>query len=349
MITAELLKNQNFPDIEYLQGPLSCVAASVQPPDRAHKETLVFVSQQEQLKEAFQNNAGIIVALKGLELHQQSSGCAIFVCANIQTAMSYILPLFDGKLNRFRQDERIHPTAIIHESASIGHSTQIGPYSVIGENVVIGDHSTIGAHCIIQHHAKIGSRTLLHGQVFVGSFCELGDECEIHPHVTIGSDGFGFAIQKDGSSRKIPQLGKVIIGNNVEVGSHCAFDRAALTETTVGDGTKFDNLCHIAHNVQIGKHCLLAGGFFVAGSSKIGNHVMAGGNVAVTDHIEICDRVILAGRSTVTKDITTPGSYGGYPLEPLRDSLKTLSNLTHLTDIRKQVSKILKHLNLEQK
>lgn len=348
MITAELLKNLNIPDLTYLQGSLTKIAGVVLPPELANSEALAFVSKDNQLDEALNRGASIIIKMKGLELTRKTDS-ALFECTNIQTAMTYILPLFDGKLNRFRQEVRIHPTAVIHETAHIGELAQIGPFVVVGENATVGDHATIGPHCILESSSKVGSHSLLHGQVFLGSHCEIGEHCEIHPHVTIGSDGFGFAIQKDGTTRKIPQLGKVIIGNSVEIGGNCVFDRAAMTATTVGDGTKFDNLCHIAHNVQIGKHCLLAGGFFIAGSSKLGDYVMAGGNVAVTDHVEICSKVMLAGRSTVTKDITTPGSYGGYPLEPLRDSLRTLSNLTSLTDLKKNVSKLIKHFNLEEK
>ncbi|MFP5520528.1 MAG: UDP-3-O-(3-hydroxymyristoyl)glucosamine N-acyltransferase [Bdellovibrionia bacterium] len=346
MIKADLLQNLNIPDFQFHSGSLAAVAANILPPEDATQESLVFVSKAEQLHLALSKEAAIIIALSSLTPPENYKG-AFFSCKNIPTTMSYVFPLFDGKMNRFRQKERIHPTAVIHDSAHVGPHSSIGPYVVIGENAHVGDHCTIGAHCIIESEAKVGDHTLLHGQVFIGSHCEVGARCEIHPHVTIGSDGFGFAIQKDGTSRKIPQLGKVIIGNDVEIGGNCVFDRAALTITKIGNGTKFDNLCHVAHNVQIGDNCLFAGGFFVAGSSKIGNNVMTGGHVVVADHVEICDRVVLAGRSAVTKDVTAPGSYGGFPLEPMRDSLRTLTSMTYVSHLRKQVTKIMKHLNLE--
>ena len=262
--------------------------------------------------------------------------------------MAAILPLFDGKMNRFNQTSKIHPTALVHETAHIGVGTALGPYVVVGEHAKIGDHCTIGAHAVIEKAAEIGAHTLLHPQVFIGAHCILGTHCEIHPHTTIGADGFSFAMTKEGTHKKIPQIGRVVIGNHVEMGANCAVDRAALTETRIGDGTKFDNFVHIAHNCVIGKNCVLAAGFKMAGSSSMGDNGMAGGGVDVADHVHIGDKVMLAGRTGVTNDIAGPGAFGGYPVEPLRDSLKTIANLAHLTRLRKDMARVLKHLGIKE-
>jgi len=150
--------------------------------------------------------------------------------------------------------------------------------------------------------------------------------------------------------RKSQQIGKVVIGNHVEMGGNCVVDRAALTETRIGNGTKFDNICHVAHNVVIGENCLIAAGFLIAGSSKIGNNCMFGGRVSITDHVELCNNVVLGGGSIVTNDIKTPGIYAGYPIEPLRENMKTLASLGNgnLLKMRKQLSKIIKHLGLNE-
>ncbi|KYG61451.1 UDP glucosamine N-acyltransferase [Bdellovibrio bacteriovorus] len=345
MITAEILKELNSSDLQYVSGPLQAVATSVLPPELSTKDTLVFVGKAPQLEAALKAQSPIIVAHKSLTLPTDSSA-TFFSTGSVQLAMAAILPLFDGKMNRFNQATKIHPTAVVHETAHIGTGTILGPYVVIGEHAKIGDHCTIGAHTVIETYADIGAHTLLHPQVFIGAHCVLGTHCEIHPHTTIGADGFSFAQTKEGTHKKIPQIGRVVIGNYVEMGANCAVDRAALTETRIGDGTKFDNFVHIAHNSVIGKDCVLAAAFKMAGSSSMGNNGMAGGNVDIADHVHIGDRVILAGRTGVTKDMEGPGAFGGYPAEPLRDSLKTLANLTNLTRLRKDMARVLKHLGL---
>ncbi|MGZ3769749.1 MAG: UDP-3-O-(3-hydroxymyristoyl)glucosamine N-acyltransferase [Bdellovibrio sp.] len=347
MITAEVIKDLNSSDLTFVSGPLEAVAQKVLPPEICDSQSLVFVSKPEQLESALKAQTPIIVAHKSLKLPSDSR-CTFFSTGSIQLSMAAILPLFDGKMNRFRQETRIHPTASIHETAHLGPNVSVGAFAVIGEQAKIGDGATIGAHTVVEYFAEVGDHTLLHPQVFLGAHCTVGSHCEIHPHTTIGGDGFSFAMTKEGTHKKIPQLGNVVIGNNVELGANCAVDRAALTETRIGHGTKMDNFCHIAHNVVIGENCVMAAGFRIAGSSTIGNNFMCGGEVAVADHVTICDRVIIAGRSAVTNDILEPGQYGGYPLEPLRDSLKTLANKIHLTRIRKDLARIMKHLGLNE-
>lgn len=346
MITAEVIKDLNSSELTYIKGSLSNIASKVLPPEICTSDCLVFVSKAEQLEMAVKAKSPIIVAHKALPLPEESAS-TFFTTGSIQLAMGSILPLFDGKMNRFNQETKIHPTAIIHHTAHLGKNVGIGAYAVIGEYAKIGEGATIGAHTVVETYAEVGDHTLLHPQVFLGAHCVVGSHCEIHPHTTIGADGFSFAITKEGSSKKIPQIGRVVIGNNVEIGANCAIDRAALTETRIGNGTKMDNLCHIAHNVVIGENCLIAAAFSIAGSSKIGNNFMCGGVVAVADHVNVCDKVIIAGRSVITNDINQPGQYGGYPLEPFRDSLKTLANSTHLTRIRKDLARVMKHLGLK--
>lgn len=346
MITADILKDLKSTDIHFISGANTAVASKVLPPESCDHESLVFVSKPDQLAQALAAKAPIIVAHKALTLPEGSSS-TFFQAGSVQLAMAAILPLFDGKLNRFNQETKIHPSSFIHPTAHVGKNVSVGPFAFIGEQAVIGENATIGTQVVIESFAKIGDHTLLHPQVFIGSHCELGSYCEIHPHTVIGADGFSFAPNKEGHHKKIPQLGNVVIGNHVELGAHCAIDRAALTTTRIGDGTKMDNFCHVAHNVEIGSHCVMAAGFAIAGSSKVGNHCMFGGEVAVTDHVVITDKVMVAGRGAVTNDITTSGQYGGYPLEPLRDAMKTIANIGQLTRIRKDVAKVIKHLGLK--
>src|SRR5208337_36025 len=236
---------------------------------------------------------------------------------------SVLLKYFDRKSERFAQWGERHSTAVVHESAILGKDVVLGPYCVIGAEALIGDGCMIGAHTIIENKVRIGARTILHPHVFVGSGCEIGRDCEIHPHTSIGSDGFGYAVDRDGRPRKITQLGNVRIADEVEIGSNCAIDRATLTSTHVRSGTKLDNLCHIAHNCDLGENGLYTAGFMTAGSTKIGRQFVTGGNSVISAHITVADNVVLAGRSTVTNNVTESGAYGGYPLQPLKDALRT--------------------------
>ncbi|QDK46486.1 UDP-3-O-(3-hydroxymyristoyl)glucosamine N-acyltransferase [Bdellovibrio sp. ZAP7] len=347
MITADVINTLQSPDVVYVSGPKDSIAKKVLPPDQADSESLIFVSKPDFLEKALKAQSPIIVAHKSLTLPTDSK-TTFFTTHNIQLAMAAILPLFDGKMNRFNQETKIHPSAWIHPQAHLGQNVSVGPFAVIGEHVRIGDGATIGAHVVIESYAQIGALTILHPQVFIGAYSEIGAHCEFHPHTTIGADGFSFAMAKDGTHKKIPQIGKVVIEDHVELGANCAVDRAALTETRIGRGTKMDNFCHVAHNVIIGENNVMAAGFKIAGSSRIGSNCMFGGDAAVSDHITICDKVIIAGKSGVTSNVQQSGAYGGYPLEPLRESLKTLANLSQLTRIRKELSRVVKHLGLKE-
>lgn len=343
MITTEIIKDLNPQEIKYESGPLSNVVIQVTVPERAIASSLVFVSTLEQATALSHTPPAAVIAHSKLNAVFPSSTC-VFRSHNIPLAMATVLPLFDGKMNRFRQEERIHPTAEIHPSAHIGKNTLVGPHVIIGEHAWIGDECTIGANTVIENSSRIGSFTIVHPQVYIGSHCEMGSHCEIHPHTTIGSDGYGYATDKHGIHHKIPQLGKVVIHDRVEIGANVAIDRATLTETVIGEGTKIDNLCHIAHNVKIGRGCFLTAGFMVAGSSTLGDYVVCGGNTVVADHVNISNHVTLAGASVVLSDIPEEGQYGGHPLVPMRDYLRSLAQLKKLSasmaELRQQISTI---------
>ena len=241
--------------------------------------------------------------------------------------MAVLLKYFDRKCYRFTQWGERHPTAVVHPDAVIGERVFLGPYCVIGAHASIGNDCLIGAHAVIENDARIGERTVLHPHVFVGAGCQIGNDCEIHPHTSIGSDGFGYAVDPDGRPRKISHLGNVKIGDGVEIGSNCAVDRATLTSTHIRSGTKLDNICHIAHNCDLGENGFFTAGFMMGGSTKIGRQFVTGGNSVVTAHITLGDNVTLQGRSSVTCDVPDAGAYGGYPLQPLKEAMKTAVNI----------------------
>lgn len=276
---------------------------------------------------------------------QTGSTSAVFQCNSIKPAMAQILPLFDQVSKIF--GAAIHSQASVDPSVKLGKGVRIGARAVVQPGVQLGDQVAIGPGAVIEADSKIGARTQIHSNVVIGYNCEIGSDCIVHSGTVIGSDGFGFIQSAKDPQQKIPQVGNVVIGDNVELGANCAIDRGTLGSTIIGDGCKFDNLCHIAHNCKIGKHGLFAGGFFISGSSTIEDFFTCGGSVVIADHIHITHHVTLGGRSAVTKDITESGAYTGYPLEPIKEGLKTIANLRELTNIRKKLSQIMKHLGLK--
>lgn len=214
----------------------------------------------------------------------------------------------------------IHPTAIIADTATIGEHVSIGAYCVIGDFVRIGEGTVLDSHVTVADFAKIGQHCQLKAYAFVAHHCELGDWVTVHSHASIGNEGFGFApkgLPDTAGWQKIHQLGKVIIGNHVRIGSQTCIDRGALGDTVIEDNVIIDNLVQIAHNVQIGAGTAIAACTGIAGSSRIGKRCVLAGGVGVVGHIDICDNVTVTGMTMVTKSITQAGSYSsGTPMMP---------------------------------
>ncbi|MDP1677976.1 MAG: UDP-3-O-(3-hydroxymyristoyl)glucosamine N-acyltransferase [Bacteroidota bacterium] len=208
----------------------------------------------------------------------------------------------------------VNSTAAVHYSGKIGKNCSIGMYSVISENVVIGDNVVIHPNVVIGRDVKIGNDCLFYSHVTIREECIIGNRVIIQPGTVIGGDGFGFAPKKDGSYQKIPQLGIVVIEDDVEIQANACIDRATLGETRIKRGTKLDNLVQIAHNVVVGEDTVIAGASGVAGSTKIGNRNMIGGAVAITGHVFTADDVKVGGGSIVSRTLSDAGAtYSGYP------------------------------------
>jgi UDP-3-O-[3-hydroxymyristoyl] glucosamine N-acyltransferase len=345
MLSARTVQNRHSSVVTYLQGDLEASAANCRPPGDAGPDSLVFVTDPAQLVIAREHGAAILVIDRSvadqLVADETTFGCC-FSVSSVAMGMAMLLVHFDRKRERFAQWGERHPTAVVHPTATLGHDVHLGPYCVIGADASIGDGCCIGSHVVVENGARIGTGTMLHPHVFVGAGCEIGRDCELHPHTSIGSDGFGYAVGADRRPRKIPHLGNVSIGDEVEIGSNCAIDRAKLKSTFIRSGTKLDNVCHVAHNCDLGEDGLYTAGFMMAGSTTIGRRFMTGGNTVVSAHLTLADDVVLAGRSTVTSDVPEPGHYGGYPLQPLKDALRTLAALAQLSELRRNVNRLLR-------
>ena len=228
----------------------------------------------------------------------------------------------------------IHPSAVVHASAEIGEGAAIGEFVSIGAGARIGAGVRIGPGCTIGAEVTIDDDSELVARVTVCDRCTIGRRALIHPGVVIGADGFGFA-REDGRWLKIPQTGRVRIGDDVEVGANTTIDRGAIEDTVIGDGVKIDNQVQIGHNCTIGEHSIIAGCTGIAGSTEIGRRVAIGGAVSITGHLRICDDAVLTANAFVTKSIAAPGMYSsGLPLMPHKDWLRNTALLRRLDKLR---------------
>lgn len=315
--------------ITHLQGSLETKIDFVRAPEKSDAHSLVFVSKQEMVDQALGKGTRCFIKLATLQA-QFPADCTVFSTPSISLAMALILPLFDLKKKRFENSG----LASIHPTARLGENVVVGPFAVIGARSIIGSNCIIGSHTVIENDCVIGAGTLLHPHVFIGAQTEVGTACEIHPHTTLGSDGYGYVTDpKTGHHHKVPQLGRVVIEDRVEIGSNCAIDRATLSTTTIKAGTKIDNLVHIAHNCEIGENGLITASFSVAGSTKIGKNFICGGQTAVADHVTIADNVTLAGRTGVPHSIEESGTYGGFPAMKIQKYLRYNKAVLDLPDL----------------
>ena len=234
----------------------------------------------------------------------------------------------------------VHPTAVIDPDARLAPGASVGPRAVVEAGAVLGEGCTIGAGVHVGRNVRIGAGTRLHPGVVVYQDCTVGARCIVHSGTVIGSDGFGFAREADRWA-KIPQLGAVVIGDDVEIGSNCSIDRGALEDTVIGDGCKLDNLIQIAHNVVIGEHTALAGCVGVAGSAQIGRRCMIGGGAGILGHLEICDDVVISSMSLVTRSIRRPGFYTGvFPLMENAGWEKAAATVRQLPALRDRLRRL---------
>jgi len=223
----------------------------------------------------------------------------------------------------------IHETAIISPKATIGNNVYIGPYSVIDDNVIIGDFCYIGSSCHINENTIIGNQTKINSNVSIYDYVSIGNDVIIESGTVVGSHGFGLTFH-NGENHIIPHLGKVIIKNKVWIGSNCSIDRGTINDTIIGVGTKMDNLIQIAHNVKIGKHCVIAGHTAIAGSTIIGDYVTIAGKVGIIGHLNIGDKCTVASMSQVTKSLKNNSFVSGIPARDHKKNLKLNAQINKL-------------------
>ena len=236
----------------------------------------------------------------------------------------------------------IHATAVVDAGASIGDGVFIGAFTVVENGAVVGNGASIGAHCFIGRDCRVGEATRLAARVTLLFGTTLGARCILHPGAVLGADGFGFAPTPHGWE-KIEQLGRVVVGDDVEIGANSCIDRGALGDTEIGNGVKIDNLVQIGHNVRIGEHSAIAGCVGIAGSTTIGARCMLGGGVGVSGHLNIVDGVVVTGATQVSRSIAKPGVYSGpFPFDDNASWEKNAAVLRNLHALRNRVRELEK-------
>ena len=281
--------------------------------------------------------AAVIVAYAARE----ATKVARIVCANPYAYYARVSTL----LNPPRPARAgVDATAVIDALAHVDDSAEIGALAVIAPGASVGARTIVGAGCFIGENARVGADARLYAGASLYHDCVIGDRAIIHAGVVIGADGFGIA-SEDGQWIKVPQIGRVVIGNDVEIGANTTIDRGAIEDTVLENGVKLDNQIQIAHNVTIGENTAIAACTGIAGSVRIGRNCRIGGGVGIAGHVDIADNVEISGYTAITKSVLVSGTYSGvYPFETNREWRRNASQLRHLSDLSKRVTELEERL-----
>ncbi len=320
-------------------GDAAVVLTGFAPADRAQPGDLTFAENENYFARADQSAACAII----VDGPFTSSGKVLIRVPNSRIAFAKVLALFFPEPT-FAPG--IHPTAILSATAQIDPTAHVGPYCVLGEKVRIGPRSVLqganhlGADCLLGEEVNLFPNVTLYPRT------EIGNRIRIHSGSVIGSDGFGYVLD-GGIHRKVPQIGNVIIRDDVEIGANVTIDRGALGPTIIGKGAKIDNLVQIAHNVTLGDHCLIVSQAGIAGSTKLGNYVILGGQVGLAGHLKIGNRVSIAAQSGVMDNIPDGEKWFGYPAQPDRQTKRQIIALRQLPELLKRLGELEKKLDLK--
>jgi UDP-3-O-[3-hydroxymyristoyl] glucosamine N-acyltransferase len=264
--------------------------------------------------------------------------CALIRCGNSDHAFAQAAELFYEPVPV--PPAGVHPSAVVAESAQLGEGVSIGPNCTVEAGVVIGANTVLQANCVVAYKSVIGAGCMLYPLVSVREFCRIGDRVIVHNGTVIGSDGFGYAVQEDGSRTKIPQIGIVVIEDDVEIGANVAIDRARFGKTRIGKGTKIDNLVQVAHNVVIGEHAVMCGQSGISGSTTVGARVIMAGQSGLAGHLEVGDGAIVGAQAGVMKDIAAKDFVIGSPAMSHLQTKKMIANMVTLPKLKEKVRQL---------
>jgi UDP-3-O-[3-hydroxymyristoyl] glucosamine N-acyltransferase len=325
---------------EYLGGNVrgdeNCRIDGLAPLETAGPAKITFLANPKYASQVADTAADAVLMAPGGE----SYGRNVIEVANPYLAFAKLLTLFYVQPHA---PLGVMPEACIGTGVSLGEDISIYPGAIIGNNVTIGDGCVIYPGAVIYAGASIGDDTVIHANAVVRERCRIGKRCVLQPGAVVGSDGFGYA--PDGASYyPIPQIGIVVLEDDVEIGANTCIDRAALEVTLIRRGTKLDNLVQIAHNCQIGENCMIVSQVGISGSAKIGNHVTLAGQVGVAGHLTIGDNVIVGAQSGVPGSLPANAGFSGTPVLPHKEWLKSMAVVANLPNLKKTVTALEKRI-----
>jgi len=316
-----------------LHGPADAVVERVATLSNAGPDAIAFLANPAYASRLATTRAGAVILE---ERHRGDCPVPSLVAANPYATYARVAAaLHPPRAPR----PGIHPTAVVAADARVAASAEIGPHVTIGEGCTIGEGAIVGPGCTLGERVEVGDGTRLVARVTLLDGVRIGRRCIVHPGAVIGADGFGFAEDfAHGGWVKVPQVGTVVIGDDVEIGANTTIDRGAIEDTVIEDGVKIDNLVQIAHNVRVGAHTAMAARTGIAGSTTIGKRCMIGGGVGIIGHLSICDDVILQVRSLVAQSIDKPGMYGGtLPADDAARWRRNAARFRQLDELAKRV------------
>ncbi len=314
-------------------GDESVQIKAIGPVDEVHAGGMAFLAAKRYTKYVPESEATSYLVSPALASYVPD-GVPSVVVENPHPALRTLLERFHPP-REWSSD--IHPTAVLGAGVRIGEGVLVGPYAVLEDGVQLGDRSRVGAHCVIGRDTQVGTDCTLYPQVVVYHESVIGDRVVVHAGARIGADGFGFTFV-DGAHLKMPQVGRAVIEDDVEIGANTTIDRGSMGDTVIGRGSKLDNLIHMAHNVRVGALSLFAALVGVAGSTRIGEGVWMGGQVGVSNHLEIGDGARLAIATKLMRDVPAGVTMSGHPSRPHREQLRRQAQLGRLSKLVDRVA-----------
>ncbi len=325
-----------------LQGPPDTAITGARPLPVAGPEDLAFLEKAANAAWTVNRPAGCLIAPKEARKALSGRAGAVIYVENSRHSFARVLEKFEKELNPLPAPG-VHSSAVVAESAKLGAGAHVGPHAVIEAGADIGDGAVISAGCYIGAETRIGAGSRIYPNVTVRERCVIGRNVILHSGTVIGSDGYGY-INVSGSHRKIPQVGRVIIEDDVEIGANSAVDRAALDATVIGAGSKLDNMVHIAHNVRIGKNCLIIAQAGIAGSVSVGDSAIIGGQAGISDHVTIGRNSVVMAKTGIMSDLGEGQVVFGHTGRPRLLAMKVEVLLSKLPEIYSTVQKLKKKM-----
>ncbi len=320
-------------------GDVNRKVSDVGPIESAHEGQLSFLCDAKYLPLLPQTGASVVLMTESIAFDGETNATLIRV-ENARAAMGQLLSLVAKAMNPAKQG--IEQPSFVSEGVTIPEDAYIGAFAYIGKNVQLGKGVQIYPHTYIGDNVKIGDNTILYSGVKVYYNCVIGKDCILHAGVVIGSDGFGFEPDAKGVNQKLPQIGNVIIEDDVEIGANTTVDRAMMGSTIIRRNAKLDNLVQVAHNVEIGESTFMCAQVGVAGSTKVGGHCILAGQVGVAGHITIADNCVFGAQSGIANHVKKPGMYQGSPIIDAMNWRRSVVGFKQLPDLMKKIQELEK-------